>query len=162
MGMVSGLIILLVVLAAASVAGLVFRARQGRFQGPTSKTPLIGTNRADSGLAAAPVGVLTAVDLGTPLGERATLVQFSTEYCTYCGPTRALLTEVAGEHDGVAFVEIDAAERMDLTRRLRVLSTPTILLLGPGGTIETRASGRPRKPELFAAVGALLGAGTGS
>jgi thiol-disulfide isomerase/thioredoxin len=149
MGMVSGLIILVVVLAAASVAGLVFRSRQGRF-------------RPDSAQAAAADDVLTAADLGARLGERATLVQFSTGYCAYCGPTRELLTEVAGEQDGVAFVEIDAAERMELTRRLRVLSTPTILLLGPGGTIENRASGRPRKSELRTAVDLLLGAGSDS
>ena len=74
--------------------------------------------------------MLTAADLGAPLGQRATLVQFSTEFCTYCGPTRELLAEVASERDGVAFVEIDAADRMDLTRRLRVMSTPTVLVLG--------------------------------
>jgi thiol-disulfide isomerase/thioredoxin len=147
--MLSGLIILVVVLATASVAGFFFRARQGRF-------------RADSGRTIAAGDVLTAADLRTQLGERATLVQFSTEYCTYCGPTRELLTEMAGDQEGVAFVEIDAAERMDLTRRLRVLATPTILLLGPGGAIESRASGRPRKSELRTAMDVLLGAGSDS
>jgi thiol-disulfide isomerase/thioredoxin len=149
MGMVGGLIILVVVLGTACVAGFVLRARQGRF-------------RADSGQAAAADDVLTAADLGTRLGERATLVQFSTEYCTYCGPTRELLAEVASERDGVMFVEIDAAQRMDLTRRLRVMATPTILVLGPGGTIENRASGRPRRPDLLAAIGAVLGVGSDS
>jgi hypothetical protein len=76
-------------------------------------------------------------------------------------PTRELLTEVARERDGVAFVEIDAAGRMDLTRRLRVLATPTILVLGPGGTIESRTSGRPRKAELSTALGLVL-AGDGA
>jgi thiol-disulfide isomerase/thioredoxin len=157
--MLSGLIVLVVVLAAASGAGFVFRARQGRFRGSKSKTPLTnGTNRGDSGPPVSPDAVLTAADLGTPLGERATLVQFSTEFCAYCGPTRELLTAVARERDGVAFVEIDAAERMDLTRRLRVLATPTVLLLGPGGTIKSRASGRPRKSELSTALGQVLGA----
>lgn len=152
----SGLIILVVVLAAACAAGFVFRSRQGRFRRSKSKTPLNGTNRADSDWPASPGEVLTAGDLGAPLGDRATLVQFSTGYCTYCGPTRELLTQVAGERDGVAFVEIDAAERMDLTRRLRVLATPTILVLGPGGTIESRASGRPRKSELSTALSLVL------
>jgi thiol-disulfide isomerase/thioredoxin len=173
MGMLTGLIILVVVLAAASVTGFVFRSRQGRFRHtPPAKAPLAstgsetalaGTDRAGTAGGIISAGsVLTAADLGAPLGERATLVQFSTEYCTYCGPTRDLLTEVAAEQDGVAFVEIDAAERMDLTRRLRVMATPTVLLLGPGGAIESRASGRPRKPELRAAVGVLLGTYTGS
>jgi thiol-disulfide isomerase/thioredoxin len=153
MGMATGLIILVVVLAAASVAGFAFRARQGRFR-PAPPAPAGPPPVTSAGSGSA----LTAADLGTPLGERATLVQFSTEYCTYCGPTRQLLAEVAGEQHGVAFVEIDAAERMDLTKRLRVLATPTVLLLGPGGTIESRASGTPRKSELRTAVGQVLGA----
>jgi thiol-disulfide isomerase/thioredoxin len=160
----SGLIILVVVLAVACVAGFVFRSRQGRFRASKSKSKssLNGTNRGDSGQPASPSEVLTAADLGVSLGERATLVQFSTEYCTYCGPTRELLTEVAKERDGVAFVEIDAAERMDLTKRLHVMATPTILVLGPRGTIESRASGRPRKPELTTALGLVLGANAAS
>lgn len=101
--------------------------------------------------------MLTAADLAAPLGERATLVQFSTEFCTYCGPTRELLTEVARARDGLAFVEIDAAERLDLARRLNVYSTPTVLVLAADGSIARRASGRQRKSDVLAAVGAVLG-----
>ncbi|MGH3261652.1 MAG: thioredoxin family protein [Trebonia sp.] len=131
-------------LVAASAAGLVLRRRQGRFR------------RAAPVQADSPDAALSAADLGAPLGTRATLVQFSTEVCAYCGPTRALLTEVAGERDGVAFVEIDAAQRMDLTRRLRVLSTPTVLVLDALGGIYSRASGPLRRPDLLAAVGAVV------
>ncbi len=98
-------------------------------------------------------------DLGAPLGARATLVQFSTEVCAYCGPVRRLLTEVAAESDGVAFVEVDAAARMDLTRRLRVLSTPTVLVLDATGGIASRASGPVRKSDLVTAVGQAVGPG---
>jgi hypothetical protein len=148
-----------VVLAAASVAGFVMRQRQGRFR-PANSTPLARTGSADSGRAAAAEGVLSAADLGAPLGAQATLVQFSTEVCAYCGPTRELLTEVARGRDGVSFVEIDAAERMDLTRRLHVLSTPTVLVLDAAGAITSRASGPVRKAELLTAVGAVAGAGS--
>jgi hypothetical protein len=102
---------------------------------------------------------LSAADLGAALGAQATLVQFSTEVCAYCGPTRELLSEVARERDGVAFVEIDAAGRMDLTRRLHVLSTPTVLVLDALGGITSRASGPLRKADLLTAVGAVLDAG---
>jgi len=146
--MVGGLIALVVVLAAASAAGLALRQRQGRFH---RRTP--GHDQSSSADA------LSAADLGAPLGARATLVQFSTEVCAYCGPTRALLTEVASERDGVSFVEIDAAERMDLTRRLRVLSTPTVLVLDALGGITSRASGPLRKADLLTAVGAVVDAG---
>jgi hypothetical protein len=104
-------------------------------------------------------GVLSAADLDAPLGARATLVQFSTEVCAYCGPTRKLLTEVARERDGVAFVEIDAVKRMDLTRRLHVLSTPTVLVLDALGGITSRASGPLRKADLLTAVGAVTSRG---
>ena len=146
--MVGGLIALVVVLAAASAAGVALRQRQGRF---LQRTP--GPDQPSSADA------LSAADLGAPLGARATLVQFSTEVCAYCGPTRALLTEVARERDGVSFVEIDAAERMDLTRRLRVLSTPTVLVLDALGGITSRASGPLRKADLLTAVGAVVDAG---
>jgi hypothetical protein len=151
---IGGLIVLVVVLAAASAAGFGLRTRQGRFR--TQKPPSTALP------GAAGRGALTAADLGAPLGERATLVQFSTEFCAYCGPTRELLAEVASGRDGVAFVEIDAAVRMDLTRRLRVMSTPTVLVLGADGAIERRSSGRPRKPDLLAAVGAVLGEAGGA
>jgi thiol-disulfide isomerase/thioredoxin len=146
--MVGGLIALVVVLAAASAAGFALRQRQGRFN---QRPP--GHDQPSSADA------LSAADLGVPLGARATLVQFSTEVCAYCGPTRALLTEVARERDGVSFVEIDAAERMDLTRRLRVLSTPTVLVLDALGGIASRASGPLRKADLLTAVGAVVDAG---
>ncbi len=161
MSVIGSLIVLAVVLVAASAAGFGLRARQGRFrpQRPRSTSLSQGTSRGNSRSQTDTNNALTSADLGAPLGERATLVQFSTEFCTYCGPTRELLAEVAGERDGVAFVEIDAADRMDLTRRLRVMSTPTVLVLGADGAIERRSSGRPRKTELLAAIGAVLGGG---
>jgi hypothetical protein len=153
----SGLTVVLVVLAAASVAGLVMRLRQGRFRAQSSTSEVSRTQAADSSRPAAARGVVTAAELGAPLGERATLVQFSTEFCAYCGPTRELLAEVAGAREGVAFVEVDAARRLDLTRRLNVRSTPTVLLLAADGSIAQRASGKPRKSDVLAAVGSVLG-----
>jgi thiol-disulfide isomerase/thioredoxin len=159
-----GLIVLVMVLAAASAAGFVMRQRQGRFRAGNSTSGISRTDSADSRQpagfcqqeTAAAGTVLTAADLGASLGDRATLVQFSTEFCTYCGPTRELLAEVARARDGVAFVEIDAAQRLDLAKRLNVFSTPTILLLTADGSIAQRASGQPRKSDVLAAVGSVL------
>jgi hypothetical protein len=103
--------------------------------------------------------MLTAEDLGVPLGEEATLVQFSTEFCAYCGPAREILGEVAASRDGVALIEIDATERMDLTRRLRVFTTPTILVLGPDGAIAARSTGALRKTVVLEALGSVRGSG---
>ena len=141
-----GLIVLVVVVAAATIAGLALRGRQGKF-------------KASPAVLAADPGVLTAEELGAPLGARATLVQFSTEFCANCPPTRRMLGQVAREHDGVELVEVDAAARLDLARRLNVYATPTILVLGPDGAIASRASGQPRKSDVLAAMGGALGAG---
>lgn len=148
----AGLIAVVVVLAVACAAGLALRFRQGRFRLPRS-----GTDAAGSGRSTASATVLTASDLGAPLGQRGTLVQFSAEFCAYCGPTRDLLTEVARTRDGLAFVEIDAADRLDLARRLRVFTTPTVLVLAADGSIAGRAAGRPRRSDVLAAVGTVLG-----
>jgi hypothetical protein len=170
--------VLVVVLAAASAAGFALRSRQGRFRAArpqaarspgdlasgaaAQSTPVPATDAADTGRPAAAGDALTAADLGAPLGAEATLVQFSTEVCAYCGPTRQLLAEVARERDGIAFIEIDAAERMDLTRRLHVLSTPTVLVLDAAGGIASRASGPPRRADLVTAVSQAMGPAGGT
>jgi hypothetical protein len=154
---VGGLIALVVVLAAASVAGWGIRSRNGRFRSHAASSGSSRTDAAVSSRASSRSGaVLTADDLGAPLGERATLVQFSTDFCTYCGPTRELLADVARSRAGVALIEIDAASRLDLARRLNVLSTPTVLVLAADGSISQRASGQPRRSDVVAALSSVL------
>ncbi|HUA42298.1 MAG TPA: thioredoxin family protein [Streptosporangiaceae bacterium] len=106
---------------------------------------------ADAGL------VLSADRIGHPLGDRATLLQFSSAFCAPCRATRRILAEVAGMVEGVAHVEIDAESRLDLVRELNVLRTPTVLVLAGDGRIVRRASGQPRKPDVIAAIGAAAG-----
>jgi thiol-disulfide isomerase/thioredoxin len=100
---------------------------------------------------------LTSEQIGHALGERATLLQFSTAFCAPCRATRRILADVATLTDGVAHVEIDAESRLDLVRQLNVLRTPTVLVLAADGTIVRRASGQPRKPDVIAAIGAAVG-----
>ena len=97
--------------------------------------------------------MLTGAELGRPLGQRATLLQFSSAFCAPCRATRRILAEVAGMADGVAHVEIDAESHLDLVRRLDVRRTPTVFVLGPDGRIAQRASGQPRKADVIAALG---------
>ena len=58
--------------------------------------------------------------------------------------------------DGVSYVEVDAAERLDLVRRLRINSTPTVLVLGPDGAVAKRAVGVPRQADVIAALGSVI------
>lgn len=96
---------------------------------------------------------LTASDLGSELGERATLVQFSSAFCAPCRATRRVLADVTGLVDGVRHIELDAESHLELVRRLDVVRTPTVLVLDPSGVVVTRAVGQPRKAEVVAAVG---------
>jgi thiol-disulfide isomerase/thioredoxin len=134
----TGLVVCLAVLAAATAGGLVFRARQGRMR----------MREKDA------VRRLTADEIGGPLGDRATLVQFSSAFCAPCRATRRTLGEVAGMVEGVTHVEIDAEGRLDLVRELAVLKTPTVLVLDRTGAVVRRAAGQPRKADVIAAIGA--------
>jgi thiol-disulfide isomerase/thioredoxin len=131
------LFLLIIALGAAAVFGLWWRNRSGRF------SPQQVKERIDT---------LTVSDLRAPLGERATLVQFSSAFCAPCRATRQLLGEVSGMVDGVSYLEVDAESNLELVRRLRVARTPTVLVLDHAGRIVNRASGLPRKPDVIAAI----------
>lgn len=100
---------------------------------------------------------LTPGDLGQPLGERATVVQFSSAFCRPCVATRQVLGAVVAELPGVAHVEVDAESHLALVRRLGVASTPTTLVLDRTGVERRRASGVPRKADVLAALGDVVG-----
>ena len=99
-----------------------------------------GRTRTETGVA-----MLGADELAAPLGERATLVQFSTDFCRPCRAAHRVLDAAARSTPGVAHVEVDAAARTDLVRRFDVRRTP-------GGPAGERSPGRGRGP---------LGAGGG-
>ena len=133
----TGIVICGAVLVAASAFGVLHRRRSGR----------VRVRVRDDGKR------LGAAELGRALGERATLVQFSSAFCAPCRATRRVLGEVAGVVPGVTHVEIDAEEHLDLVRRLDILKTPTVLVLDADGRIVRRATGQPRKEEVIAALG---------
>lgn len=114
---------------------------------------LHGTALQDAAPPVVQEGILTTGQLGQALGERATLVQFSSAFCAPCRATRRILADVAGMTEGVTHIEIDAESRLDLVRQLNVLRTPTVLVLAGDGRIVRRASGQPRKPDVIAAIG---------
>ena len=153
--MTPGLVALALALAIALIGGGAWQRFNGRMRGPS--TARLGVDsRQDVVLTSDGLGsdVLTSTQLGHELGERATLVQFSSAFCAPCRATRQILSDVVGMTDGVAHVEIDAESRLDLVRELNVLRTPTVLVLAGDGRIVRRASGQPRKPDVIAAIGA--------
>jgi thiol-disulfide isomerase/thioredoxin len=142
-----GLIALIAALVVATGIGLAWKRTNGRMRPASAPRPASAAAPALAG------PLITGADLGLPLGQRATLVQFSTAFCAPCRATRQILAEVAGMVDGVAHVEIDAESRLDLVRQLDIRRTPTVLVLGPDGHIAKRASGQPRKADVIAALG---------
>ena len=66
---------------------------------------------------------------GTPwaaeLGERATLLQFSSAFCAPCRATRRVLDDVSSSLPGVVHLEVDAEHHLDVVRRLGIMRTPT-------------------------------------
>lgn len=100
---------------------------------------------------------LTAAEIGGALGERATLVQFSSAFCAPCRATRRVLADVAGMVEGVRHVDVDAEAHLDLVRRLGVAATPTVFVLDAHGTVVRRAAGLPRRADVIAALGAAVG-----
>lgn len=122
----------LALLAAATAVGLAWKASTGRV-------------RRTATSAAETPGLAAALDLDAgELGDRATLVQFSSEYCGGCRPTARQLSAVAADYDGVRHVEIDLTHRADLAARFAVLQTPTTLILGADGALTGRIGGVPR------------------
>ena len=143
--MTAGQWVLLVSLVLAVGFG-VFRAwRDGRFS---------GTHRVRGVVAeAAPEpGVLDGHELAAGLGERATLLQFSSAFCAPCRATRRILADVAAVVPGVTHVEVDAEHHLELVRRLGIVRTPTTLVLDSGGHEVSRAAGAPRKEQVLAAL----------
>ncbi|MFJ7342904.1 thioredoxin family protein [Streptomyces sp. NPDC101110] len=133
----TGLVVCVAVLAAASAFGVLQRRRSGR----------VRVRGRDDGKW------LGAAELGAELGERATLVQFSSAFCAPCRATRRVLGEVAGLVPGVTHFEIDAEAHLGLVRRLDILKTPTVLVLDGDGRVVRRATGQPRKADVIAALG---------
>lgn len=133
----TGVLILLGVLALSTALGLLHKARNGRIRetsDPDSLHPVLA-------------------ELEHAPGERATLLQFSSAFCAPCRATRRILSEVIDMVPGVAHVEVDAEQHLELVRRLDIRKTPTTLVLDAAGREVKRASGQPRKADVLAALG---------
>jgi thiol-disulfide isomerase/thioredoxin len=123
---------LLALVGVSTLVGVLWRSRQG------AARVVAGDHPVDSTLFNAP-------DAPAQFGDRATLVQFSTEYCTSCPSTRRVLSEISTRTSGVAYVDVDVTDRADLVRRFNILQTPTTLILDRHGVVRTRIGGAVRR-----------------
>jgi len=138
MNPLTAVIVVLVLLAATTIIGITWRRRTGRVREVSAETVSAGDIGADT------------------LGERATLLQFSTEFCSPCRATHAMLLPIAAERTGVAHIDVDLSLRPRLATRFGIAQTPTVLLLDAAGTIRARIGGAPRRDELVARLDDLV------
>lgn len=87
------------------------------------------------------------------LGERATLLQFSTQMCARCPGVHRVLGSIANAHDGVMHLDVDLTDRPDIAKHFHVLQTPTTLILDRDGVIQTRFGGTPSRSAIELELG---------
>ena len=129
-------LLLLTVLALATGIGFRLKTTQGRI-------------KQKKGLQ------ISAAEIGTSLGDRATVVQFSTTFCSSCRAAKVLISDVVSKRGDVKYVEIDAESNLELVRRLDIRSTPTTLFLDKKGFEIARAVGAPKRDQITAAINRL-------
>ena len=95
---------------------------------------------------------LNAQVLGEPLGSRATMVQFSSAFCTPCRATHSLLAQMVLTMDDVKHIQVDAESHLELVRELDIRSTPTTLFINKDGIEVGRAAGTPKREQVLAAL----------
>ena len=126
-----------IVLALATAYGLWYQRSRGKV-----------VVRSDKGL-------ITQSMIGVELGARATLVQFSSAFCSPCRATRALLEDVTADMADVVHVDIDAEANLELVRQLDIRSTPTTLFLDRNGHEIGRAMGAPKRDQVLGAISTI-------
>ena len=150
--MTTGAWIVVAAVVLALAFGLWRLATDGRFRGTDVVRPPAALDLEADDVPVTRPGAELVAAAGQQLGERATLLQFSSAFCAPCRATRRVLGEVTGLVDGVTHVEIDAEEHLEATRTLGILRTPTTIVLDAAGTEVTRATGAPTRDQVLTAL----------
>ena len=152
--MSTGAVVLVVAVVAALAFGGYRALTDGRFRGTRQVT---GSDQgADDVAEPLEQSLLADTEWAGQLGERATLLQFSSAFCAPCRATRRVLEDVSGVTPGVAHLEVDAERHLDVVRRLGILRTPTTIVLDARGHEVTRASGAPTKQQVLTAIASAV------
>jgi thioredoxin-related protein len=94
-------------------------------------------------------------EVGGSYGDRATIVQFSTSFCSSCRAAKALISDVVKDRTDITYHEVDAESNLDLVRRVDIRSTPTTLFLDKQGFEIARATGAPKRDQLIKVIASL-------
>lgn len=96
--------------------------------------------------------LVSAKEIGSQLGESATVLQFSSAFCSPCRQTRSTLSSVIAHYPKIKHVEVDAESNLALVRRLDIRQTPTTLFLNSVGKEIARAVGAPKRDQVINAL----------
>jgi thiol-disulfide isomerase/thioredoxin len=88
-------------------------------------------------------------------GERVTILQFSTTFCSQCRAAKSLISDVVKDQSDISYLEIDAESNLALVRKVDVRSTPTTIFLDKGGFEIARATGAPKRDQLQKVIASL-------
>ena len=94
-------------------------------------------------------------ELGNKYGMRATVVIFSTTFCSECRAAKALISDVTSTLSDISYIEIDAESNLELVRKVDIRSTPTTIFLDKAGFEIARATGAPKRDQLIKVITSL-------
>jgi thiol-disulfide isomerase/thioredoxin len=137
--------LVLALIAVATAAGLIWKARTG-----TAK-------KVNSGLVI-DLNEIAAIKDGRPVtefGERVTFLQFSSEFCSQCAQTARLFHDLEAQHNDILHIEVDITNRLDLANKFNILQTPTTLVLDKNGVITSRIGGAAKPQTIQDEIGSF-------
>lgn len=132
----SNLVLLFLILLSTLIFGLLYLRRKGEIK------ENLGLQIFES-------------ELGNKYGKRATVVQFSTTFCSECRAAKALISDVVSTQNEIAYIEVDAESNLELVRKVYIRSTPTTLFLDKAGFEIARATGAPKRDQLIKVIASL-------
>jgi len=133
----------LALVAVAAIAGFAFKLTTGRAKKVASGNQI---NLEE-------IGVVKDGQPVTKLTTRVTFLQFSTDFCTFCGPTAKMLQALERSDENVTHLEVNVTDRPDLVSKFNILQTPTTLVLDRDGNIVSRIGGAPKAHTLVSEIG---------
>ena len=89
-------------------------------------------------------------------GVGITLLQVSSEMCSYCAAMRRALGHIAHTTPGVAHIDIDVVDEPELVKTLGISQTPTTLLVAASGDIVTWIRGAATEVSVRQAIDEAL------
>ncbi len=139
--MVTVIVVIVAVLAAAALAGWLLTRRSGSIR------------EVDSEPDRDTAGDVAALGLSR---SGPTVVHFSAPWCGPCDRVRRVVVQVCADLGEVAHVEVDLDADPDTARRYSVLSLPTTLIFDVDGRQRYRTSGVPSAADLRSVLKPLL------